>query len=77
MSESIRERFNTYGGILLLGNRYGYRVNVSHPAVRPHYERFKKARGILHGPPTDEERAEFESVILERLEKRGKKEPTR
>ena len=60
----------TETGILLHHNRYGYRVNVNHPAVRPLYERFKNKRHIKAGPPTDAERAEFEEIILERLRRK-------
>ncbi len=52
-------------------NPYGYRLNINHPLLRQHYERFKKKCGtpIL----SDAERFEFERLMIAALEKRRKK----
>ena len=46
-------------------NKYGYEVNISHPRIKPLYERFKRWKGIAGWVPlSDSERKEFESYIL-------------
>lgn len=47
-------------------NKYGYKINVSHPWVRPLYEKYKDKLGkmIL----SDKERLEFERIIIEFIE---------
>lgn len=51
-------------------NKYGYKINIQHPKIRPLYERYKKKVGeiIL----SDQQRFEFEGYIFQMLE-RGKK----
>ena len=51
-------------------NKYGYKININHPLIIPHYHRFKKLKKttIL----SDAERFEFEAAIFKALEK-GKK----
>ena len=45
--------------------KYGYCVNILHPDIRPRYEEFKKQKSIpAHFPPSDEERFEFENMII-------------
>ena len=46
------------------GNPYGYKLNVNHPRIRELYDRYKKWKGIDGRPPTDQERFEFESMIM-------------
>ena len=52
--------------ILITGNKYGYKVNVNHPRIRPLYERFKEKVGcnIL----SDRERFRFENSIIQKYE---------
>ena len=52
-------------------NKYGYRLNVNHVNVKPHYERFKHKKGgqVLF----DEERIEFEDILLEHIRKQKEK----
>ena len=46
-------------------NKYNYKINISHPKIKPLYQRFKKWKGIADWCPlSDEERLEFESYIL-------------
>lgn len=54
--------------IILPPNKYGYRVNINHPLIRPHYERYKHKIGekIL----SDAQRLEFEQIILNLIQKR-------
>lgn len=51
-------------------NPYGYQLNVNHPDVRPHYERYKVKVGqtIL----SDAQRYEFERYMIPYLKKHGK-----
>lgn len=51
-------------------NKYGYKINIQRPKIRPLYERYKKKVGeiIL----SDQQRFEFEGYIFQMLE-RGKK----
>ncbi|MBQ2175289.1 MAG: hypothetical protein II453_09560, partial [Alphaproteobacteria bacterium] len=50
-------------GILITGNVYGYQINISHPSIKPLYDRFKKWKGIPDWCPlSDEERFEFEKM---------------
>ncbi len=42
-------------------NKYGYRVNINHPLVRPIYEEWKRERHIMI--PSDAERHHFEIYI--------------
>lgn len=57
-------------GVIMPPNKYGYRVNIAHPAVAPLYERFRRWKGIPRNfPMSDAERLEFESYILEKVKK--------
>lgn len=59
-------------GVIMPPNKYGYRVNIVHPAVAPLYERFRRWKGIPRNfPLSDAERLEFESYILEKVEKKN------
>ena len=51
--------------IYALPNRYGYKLNVNHPAIQPLYERYKRKLGekIL----SDGQRFTFELLILQAL----------
>ena len=31
--------------IFIFGNKYGYKVNISHPEIKPLYERYKRKIG--------------------------------
>lgn len=48
--------------IFMNANKYGYKVNINHPKIRPIYERYKRKIGcqIL----SDRERLEFEAFII-------------
>lgn len=50
-------------------NKYGYKVNITHPKIKPLYYRYKKWRGIAEWCPlSDAERLEFENYILKQME---------
>ncbi len=49
-------------------NKYGYKININHPKIRPLYERFKwKKNAIIL---SDAERFEFEMYIFQAIERR-------
>ena len=52
-------------------NPYGYKLNINHPLISPHYERFK----VKCNTPilSDEQRFEFERLMIAALEKNRKK----
>ena len=55
-------------------NKYGYRVVINDPRVKPLYERFKRYKNttIL----SDKERLEFETYIIGMVKKKPKDEHT-
>ena len=54
--------------IILPPNKYGYRINISHPLIRPHYERYKHKLGEIR--LSDAQRLEFEMIILNLIERK-------
>lgn len=54
-------------------NKYGYKINVNHPDVKPYYDHYKRTLGakIL----SDSERKRFEDAFFKMLEKKGREEP--
>ena len=50
---------------------YGYQLNINHPLIRPHYERFK----VKCNTPilAEEQRFELERLMIAALEKNRKK----
>lgn len=49
-------------------NKYGYKIAINHPKIKPLYERFKDSKNarIL----SDKERFEFEAIIISAIPKR-------
>lgn len=49
-------------------NKYGYQLNINHPLIRPHYERYK----VKCDTPilSDEQRLEFERLMFDWLRKK-------
>ena len=49
-------------------NKYGYKIAINHPKIKPLYERFKDSKNarIL----SDKERFEFEAIIISAIQKR-------
>lgn len=59
--------------IFIDDNPYGYRINVNHPKILPLYERYKKWKGIsVNEPLSDDERFEFEDIIIKQIERSRK-----
>lgn len=55
------------GIILKAVNEYGYQVDITHPEIKPLYDRFKKWKGVPDWCPlSDAERLEFKSYILKK-----------
>lgn len=48
-------------------NKYGYKININHPKIRPLYERFKRNKKAII--LSDRERFEFEIMILHFIQK--------
>lgn len=48
-------------------NKYGYKININHPQIRPLYEKYKEKLGevIL----SDKQRFEFEMIIFKMIER--------
>lgn len=53
-------------------NKYGYKIAINHPLIKPLYDRYKRKLGehIL----SDAQRLEFERIILEKLARGIKKD---
>lgn len=47
-------------------NKYGYKVNINHPKIRPLYDRFKRIKKAVI--LSDQERFEFEAAVLKMIE---------
>lgn len=50
-------------------NKYGYKINVNHPQIKPLYERYKQYLGekIL----SDNQRLNFECLIFQMIERKN------
>ncbi len=48
-------------------NKYGYKIAINHPIIKPLYERYKRRNGILI--PSPKERFEFEAHIMSAIQK--------
>lgn len=53
-------------------NKYGYKINVNHPQIKPLYEKFK--HHINAKILSDTERLQFEAFIFKMIEKKNRKE---
>lgn len=51
-------------------NKYGYKIAVNHPKIKPLYERYKKKVGAII--LSDKQRREFEHIIINMIERRKK-----
>ncbi len=51
-------------------NKYGYKISINHPKIRPLYEAYKKKIGAII--LSDDERFEFERIIFKMIERRKK-----
>lgn len=60
--KSDLERAQEASVIILSPNPYGFRYNISHPAIAAEYEKFKHGRAIC-GILDDNDRLEFEKEM--------------
>ena len=51
-------------------NKYGYKININHPQIRPLYEHYKRRIGAIR--LSDRERFDFEAAVMKWLERRRK-----
>lgn len=53
-------------------NKYGYKININHPKIRPLYERYKEKlnASIL----SDRERYNFESIIFTMIQRKNNRQ---
>lgn len=56
-------------GVFTKDNPYGYKLNINHPTIKPYYERYKRSKGIKL-IPSDEQRLEFEEIMIPRIKKK-------
>ena len=53
-------------------NKHGFRLNINHPYINKLYLRFKASKGVgVNSPLNDSDRREFETIIIEKLKKKG------
>ena len=61
MSKGLKSMSNSF----IPDDRYGYKVDISDPKIKPLYERYMKWKAIPPWCPlSDKERLDFESYIL-------------
>ena len=65
----MKEQVQSIEKITIPKNLYGYRINITHPEIKPLYDRFKKWKNVpAWCPLSDKERLEFEGYILKKYE---------
>lgn len=64
MCKQSKELNNRVQFLYALNNKYGFKLNINHPAIHEKFEDFKKARKIGRYDMTDKLRLEFEEIIL-------------
>lgn len=64
----INDRTNDTGTVSMytVNNPYGYRLNLNHPQIRELAKRYCAWKKIRGRPMTDEERFEFEDLVLKK-----------
>lgn len=48
-------------------NKYGYRININHPQIKPLYDCYKRHTGAMI--LSEEQRQHFESLIFQMIER--------
>lgn len=66
-SEKLAAHVNNDKIILDKPNKYGYRININHPEIRPYYEHYKRKIGAII--LSDAERLKFEAAVIRMLRK--------
>ncbi|MCR5707932.1 MAG: hypothetical protein K6G82_06630 [Ruminococcus sp.] len=69
-AEKLGKRDEEKESIFAKPNKYGYKINISHPKINPMYERYKDKLGerIL----SDTQRFAFEMAVFQMIERRKK-----
>lgn len=64
-AEKLAKRSNNTS-IFNPNNKYGYKININHPIIRPLYEKCKLKLNIMI--MSDQQRHDFETIILRKIE---------
>ena len=64
-AEKLAKRSNNIS-VFAPQNKYGYKINVNHPIIRPLYEKCKSKLNIMI--MSDQQRHDFETIILRKIE---------
>ena len=59
-------KINKNASVFAPQNKYGYKINVNHPIIRPLYEKCKSKLNIMI--MSDQQRHDFETIILRKIE---------
>lgn len=63
--------FTAENTIFTLTQSYGYKIDITHPIIKPLYDTYRKAKGIPPMyPMSDAERFDFEDKIFTMLQRR-------
>lgn len=64
-AEKLGKLSNNNDSIYAHENKYGYKININHPKIKPIYEKYKKKYAIII--MSDTERLQLEQKLLEYL----------
>ena len=64
-AEKLAKRSNNTS-VFAPQNKYGYKININHPIIRPLYEKCKSKLNIMI--MSDQQRHDFETIILRKIE---------
>ena len=67
-TERLGAQKNKSESIYAPQNKYGYKININHPNIRPLYDKFKRSIGAII--LSDTERLRFEALITGMIERR-------
>ncbi len=67
-AEQLGALNNHNGSIYAPHNKYGYKLNVNHPDIRPLYEHYKRRIGAVI--LSDSERFRFEAAVMKMIGRR-------
>ena len=59
-------KVNKNASVFAPQNKYGYKININHPIIRPLYEKCKLKLNIMI--MSDQQRHDFETIILRKIE---------
>lgn len=66
-AEQLGALRSTNDSIYAPPNKYGYKININHPSIRPFYEHYKRRIGAII--LSDAERFQFEAAVLKMINK--------